>query len=127
MNEYYKHMQHIPDDTLADLETALHAELAALEEELADHGKPVGSDVWEGASESEGEEADPLDAADNIEELATNIPLVGDLQKRQKAIKSALRKMKDGTYGSCDECGEDIDLARLEANPAAATCIRHAE
>jgi DnaK suppressor protein len=31
--------------------------------------------------------------------------------------------MKDGTYGTCDECAEDIDLARLEANPAAATCI----
>lgn len=120
-------MQHIPDDVLADLETGLHAELAALQEELADHGKSTGDDEWAGSSESDGEEADPLDAADNLEELGTNVPLVSDLQKRQKMIKSALRKIKDGTYGSCDECGEDIDLARLEANPAAATCIRHAE
>ena len=120
-------MQHIPEETLSDLETALHAELAALQEELADHGKSTDGDEWTGASESEGEEADPADAADNIEELATNVPLVSELQKRQKAIKSALRKMKDGIYGTCDECGEDIDLARLEANPAAATCIRHAE
>lgn len=120
-------MQHIPEDMLLDLETGLQAELAALQEELADHGKATGGDEWEGASESEGEEADPLDVADNIEELATNVPLVSDLQKRQKAIKSALRKMKDGTYGTCDECGEDIDVGRLEANPAAATCIRHAE
>lgn len=120
-------MQHIPEETLNDLETALQAELAALEEELADHGKPVGEDTWEGSSESEGEEADSSDAADNIEELATNIPLVGDLQRRRKDIKSAVRKMKDGTYGACEECGEDIDLDRLEANPAARTCIRHAE
>ena len=121
-------MQHIPEETLSDLETGLYAELAALEEELADHGKPVGEGgEWEGSSESEGEEADPVDAADNIEELATNVPLVSELQKRRKAIKSALRKMKDGTYGTCDECGEDIDVARLEANPAAAMCIRHAE
>jgi len=120
-------MQHIPDDVLADLETGLHAELAALLEELADHGKSTDGDEWEGATESEGEEADPSDAADNLEELGTNVPLVSDLQKRQKAIKAALRKIKDGAYGTCDECGEDIDLDRLEANPAAATCIRHAE
>ena len=121
-------MQHIPEDTLSDLGTGLHAELAALEEELAEHGKPAGEgDEYAGSSESEGEEADPVDAADNIEELVTNVPLVSELQKRRKAIKSALRKMKDGTYGTCDECGEDISLDRLEANPAAATCIRHAE
>jgi len=122
-------MQHIPEDTLSDLETALQAELAALQEELADHGKSTDEDgdEWEGSSESEGEEADELDAANDLEELGTNVPLVADLQKRNKEIKSALRKMKDGTYGSCDECGEDIDLERLEANPAAATCIRHAE
>jgi RNA polymerase-binding transcription factor DksA len=122
-------MQHISEDTLADLETALQAEQAAVEEELADHGKSVdeeGED-WEGSSESEGEEPDGSDAADNMEELGTNVPLVADLKKRHKEIKSALRKMKDGTYGTCDECGEDIDVARLEANPAAATCIRHAE
>lgn len=122
-------MQHIPEETLNDLETALHAELAALQEELADHGKEISEDgdEWEGSSESDGEEADPSDAADNLEELGTNVPLVADLQKRHKEIKSALRKIKDGTYGTCDECGEDIDLDRLEANPAAATCIRHAE
>jgi len=122
-------MQHIPEDALADLETGLHAELAALEEELADHGKVVGEgeDEWMGSSESEGEEADSVDAADNIEELATNVPLVGDLQKRHKEIKAALRRLKEGVYGECVECGEEIDLNRLEANPAAATCIRHAE
>jgi DnaK suppressor protein len=121
-------MQNITEEILADLETGLHAELAALEEELADHGKLVdeeGED-WEGSSKSEGEEADATDAADNIEELGSNVPLVSDLKKRRKEIKSALQRIKDGVYGTCEECGEDIDLDRLEANPAAATCIRHA-
>ncbi len=122
-------MQNIDEETLSDLETGLHAELAALEEELADHGKATdsGGDQWTGSSESEGEEADATDAADNIEELATNVPLVGSLQKRRKEIKAALRRIKDGVYGTCEECGEDISIDRLEANPAAATCIRHAE
>lgn len=121
-------MQHIPEETLSDLETGLMAEQAALEEELADHGKQTDNeDSWDASSESEGEEADPSDAADNIEEFGNNIPLVAELQKRFKEVKSALRRMKEGSYGTCEECGEDIDLNRLEANPAAATCIRHAE
>lgn len=122
-------MQHIPEDTLADLETALRAERAALEEELATFGKHVdgeGDDEWEGSSESEGEEAAPEDAADNIEELVTNVPLVAELESRRKDIVDAMKKFKDGTYGTCEECGDDIDVERLEANPAARTCILHA-
>jgi RNA polymerase-binding protein DksA len=119
-------MQHIPEDVLQDLETGLMAEQAALEEELADHGKPTEEeDTWDAISESEGEEADPADAADNNEELGNNVALVSELQKRFKAVKAALRAMKDGTYGTCEECGEDIDLDRLDANPAARTCARH--
>lgn len=121
-------MQHIPEETLSDLETALMAEQAAVEEELADHGKPTeNADTWDAMSESEGEEADPVDAADNNEELGNNVALVSELQKRFKDIKASLRAMKDGTYGTCEECGEEIPLERLEANPAARTCIRHAE
>lgn len=119
-------MQHIPEDVLEDLQTALQAERAALEEELGSFGKKVGEDDWDGSSESEGEEAAPEDAADNIEELATNTALVSELEKRHRDIKTAMSAIKAGTYGTCSECGEEIDLERLEANPAATTCIAHA-
>jgi len=119
-------MQHIPEETLSDLETALMAERAALEEELSEHGKATGADNWDATSESEGEEADTSDVADNIEELATNVPLVAELKVRHKDVKDAIKKMKAGTYGLCEECGEEIDLDRLEANAAARTCIQHA-
>lgn len=119
-------MKYIPEDTLEDLQTALKAERAALEEELNSFGKKVGEDDWDGSSESEGEEAAPEDAADNIEELATNVSLVADLEKRHSDIKAAMDRMRDGTYGLCAECGEEIGLERLEANPAASTCLAHA-
>jgi DnaK suppressor protein len=38
-------------------------------------------------------------------------------------IVAALRRIQDGSYGFCDECGEWIGDARLDAVPAAATCI----
>ena len=39
------------------------------------------------------------------------------------AVKSALARIEDGTYGECANCGEDIASGRLEAQPDAALCI----
>ena len=40
-----------------------------------------------------------------------------------KDIDNALDKMKNGTYGICEECDEKINEKRLEANPVARYCI----
>lgn len=120
-------MKHIPEDTLEDLTTALEAELAALQEELGDHATKEESGEWDASSTSTGEEADATDTADNIEELVTNVPLVADLKIREREIKAAMAAMENGTYGVCSACGKDIDLDRLEANPAATTCVEDAQ
>lgn len=121
-------MGHISQDDLEELRGALEAEKDSLEEDLASHGR-VQNDAgdWQGASVGfEGEEADPNDVADQIEELATNVPLVEELEERHTEVDEALERMDSGTYGVCEECGEEIPLERLEANPAARTCIAHA-
>jgi DnaK suppressor protein len=38
-------------------------------------------------------------------------------------IDEALRRIKDKTYGKCQECGKQITTARLEAVPHARLCI----
>jgi RNA polymerase-binding protein DksA len=38
-------------------------------------------------------------------------------------IDAALRRIDDGTYGICVNCGEQIPVQRLEAYPAASLCI----
>jgi len=121
-------MRELKQTELEELRGALGAEKDSLEEELASYGR-VQSETgdWQGASVGfSGEEADPLDAADQIEELATNVPLVEELEKRHKDVEDALEKMDEGTYGMCEECGGQIPLDRLEANPAARTCVAHA-
>ncbi len=49
------------------------------------------------------------------------------LRGREKAfldkIQKALGKIEDGSFGTCDECGEDILVARLEARPETPLCI----
>ena len=38
-------------------------------------------------------------------------------------IDAALKRLKDGTYGFCEETGEPIGLKRLIARPIATLCI----
>lgn len=40
-----------------------------------------------------------------------------------KRIDAALKRMDEGDYGYCVNCGEEIAVRRLELDPAAATCI----
>ena len=38
-------------------------------------------------------------------------------------VDAALRKIDDGTYGTCASCGKSIEAARLKALPHASLCI----
>ena len=38
-------------------------------------------------------------------------------------IEHAMRRLEDGTYGTCEACGRPIDEARLEAMPATRLCL----
>ena len=40
-----------------------------------------------------------------------------------RKIQSALQRIDDGTYGICDECGEEIAIPRLKARPVTRLCI----
>jgi DnaK suppressor protein len=40
-----------------------------------------------------------------------------------KKVEEALKRIEEGTFGECTECGEDIEARRLEARPTATHCI----
>ena len=44
-------------------------------------------------------------------------------RKLLKKIDQALMRVDDGEYGYCEETGEEIGLARLEARPIATLCL----
>lgn len=48
-------------------------------------------------------------------------------QLRARAIEAALARIGNGEYGWCPDCGETVDLRRLEFDPAAELCVRCAE
>ena len=39
-------------------------------------------------------------------------------------IDKALAKIEDGSFGTCESCGEEISAKRLEARPETTLCIR---
>lgn len=60
-----------------------------------------------------------------VEQFGNELSVVEDLEERLKQVETALQKITDGTYGTCEQ-GDEIDEARLRAEPAATTCLKHA-
>ncbi|NIT14874.1 MAG: RNA polymerase-binding protein DksA [Candidatus Dadabacteria bacterium] len=74
---------------------------------------------------SQGEESfpDPLDRA--MSESSRSIELRTRDRERKliQKIKQAIQRTEDGTYGVCDDCGEEISANRLKARPETTLCI----
>ncbi len=68
--------------------------------------------------------ADPADRATMESDRAFVLRLRDRELKLIKKIKGALQRLEDGTYGICEECGEEIGVARLKARPVTKLCIR---
>ena len=46
------------------------------------------------------------------------------LSRRAKALANALERVRDGSYGICEECGSTIPRARRRALPGVTTCLQ---
>lgn len=118
----------LTDEQKATFTTRLQKERAVLEEQLSHLGSrdPSNPGDWM-ASKPEGEEfgADRTDNAGVIEEMFGNNASMNELEFRLKTVNAALDRLQSGTYGVCEISGHDIELDRLEANPAARTCKEH--
>jgi DnaK suppressor protein len=67
-----------------------------------------------------------MDAADvsTIDVLQSiDIKLVSIRQEELIKMDVAERKLNEGTYGICEECGKDISTDRLAAMPFAVRCV----
>lgn len=70
-------------------------------------------------------QADRNEAADRIEGYEENSAILKELEIRFNNIKDAIKRIEDGAYGVCEVGKEEIKIERLEANPAAKTCVKH--
>lgn len=105
----------------------LEADKRTLEAEMGNIGRrnfSVPND-WEPVPSEIGMEADLADQADVVMSREGNAAILADLEARYDTVLSALGRIDKKTYGVCEVCRKPIEEARLEADPAATTCIAH--
>ena len=67
--------------------------------------------------------ADIVDQASSYTEKNVEMRAINRQIKLISKIDQALKKIKDDTYGYCEETGEPIGIKRLIARPIATLCI----
>ncbi|MFZ7125255.1 MAG: TraR/DksA family transcriptional regulator [Desulfobacterales bacterium] len=103
-------------DELQEFELLLKDEL----KELARKAGLTVSDLLESSVQAN----DPLDLVSMDNDRAVMLRMRDRESKLIRKIEEALERIKDGTYGICEMCGEDIAPARLRARPVTTFCIQ---
>ena len=115
-------------DIIKNLQQQLEKELKEVEAELSSIGQvnPSNPKDWEAVPDKmDVLSSDSNEVADSIESYEENTAILKQLEIRLNEIKSALDRLKSETFGKCRICQKEIEIKRLNANPAATTCLTH--
>jgi DnaK suppressor protein len=102
------------DATTADLRSQLEAERDSLRARLTELGFGVVGHNYD---------SNFADSSQVTAERGEAEALAATLEETLVEVEHAIDKLDLATYGSCESCGKAIGAARLEAKPAARTCI----
>lgn len=108
---------------LADLRTRLESEQVRLESETADLRDVAIKASTYLEDENDAFDSNPADNASSMVVRQTDMTLLQNLELELADTEAALRRMDDGRYGVCEVCDKEIAERRLQARPAATTCI----
>lgn len=59
-------------------------------------------------------------------EIGENLTLAGALRTQLALVDKALSRIDDGSYGTCEVCGQVIAAERLDVLPMTSRCFTHA-
>ena len=103
-----------------DLRRRLERERQAAASRLRQLGGSITLEEIGGPADSVWDEADHIQASEQREMgLMSRERLI----ERIERLTAALKRVEDGTYGTCVECDKSIGQARLKAIPEVATCV----
>ena len=109
--------------TLDSFQKTLQLKKEALEKELSSFATkdPQLKGDWD-AKYPRIPEGNLEEAASEVEEYSTSLPIEHSLELQLKNVNSALEQVQKGTYGICEDCSKEISQERLAAFPEAKTC-----
>lgn len=97
---------------LKTLKENLEKEKKAIEEEIKSLGKPRDF----------GAEAGETEETEETEEFGNRLALQQVLKNKLEDINSTLRKIEQGRYGICEQCGQKISWIVLKLVPTSRLC-----
>lgn len=118
------------NDNTEEYRATLEGMLTEITKELSGIGihNPENPSDWVAVpADLDTEEPDDNLQADSVENWNERSALVATLEARYNSITSALKRISEGTFGTCEICQKPIEEERLHANPASRTCIEHRE
>ena len=70
---------------------------------------------------------DEADLANNVINQQVSFSMRQREMAKLRSIDEALHRIENGTYGECEDCGDEIGFKRLKNQPFTNLCITHAE
>ena len=83
-----------------------------------------GDNTFVGLRASDEHFSDPLDQAVLDSDRIVTLRIRDRERMLINKIRSSLEDIKNGEYGICEDCGEEISIARLKIRPVARRCVR---
>jgi DnaK suppressor protein len=102
----------------------IEKELGSVMERLRQLGGAVVVEEFPGAVGDNSPFADPTEEVQVQGEREVSFATRSLLVERANRLAEALERLREGEYGTCEECGEAIAPARLKAMPEVTTCVR---
>ncbi|MEK7606722.1 MAG: TraR/DksA C4-type zinc finger protein [Patescibacteria group bacterium] len=110
-------------ETLKKIQTQLQAEKEHMEAALSSFAsKSTHNPDDYNASFPEFGDKDE-DNASEVAAFTDNLTIERTLESSLRDVKNSLKRIADGTYGTCKYCKKSIDEKRLLARPTSSACI----
>lgn len=108
-------------EEVAEVRTDLLADIARQIEQIETADRELAGLLRDG---SDGAGRDPADVGSSNFERDQEMSMAANARELLSQAREALRRIDDGTYGICQNCGEPIGKGRLQAFPRASLCVR---
>jgi DnaK suppressor protein len=105
---------------LAEQTTVLQSDRNRLITEIAEADREL-ADLLADSADSSGD--DTADSGGKTFDREHELSLANNTRELLEQVERALARIEDGTYGSCESCGNPIGKARLQAFPRATLCV----
>ncbi|SER48479.1 DnaK suppressor protein [Propionibacterium cyclohexanicum] len=108
-------------DEVTEVRAELVAEVARMRKALEVSDAELARLMGEG---SDGAGKDPADVGSSNFERDQELSINANARELLDQNESALRRLDDGKFGLCENCGNPIGKARLQAFPKATMCVK---